>query len=109
MTVYVDSMLMSASVYNPGSGRTHSSRWSHLFSDQLNPAELHAFAQSIGLRRSWFQEGRDLLDREKPDPVQDHYDVTEFKRRVAIKAGAVPVDCDRAVSIWRAKRAALRG
>jgi hypothetical protein len=55
-------------------------RWSHLTAD--DKPELHAFAQRIGLQRSWFQDkSRGLW----------HYDVTEGKRREAVAAGAVEI------------------
>lgn len=77
MTVYVDDWRQRACV-----GRI-TARWSHLTvgpGDDLG--ELHAFADRIGLRRSWFQD--------KPWP-RAHYDVTDSKRQQAIAAGAVPV------------------
>lgn len=79
MTVYVDDARIPARV-----GRI-SGRWSHLFTDSTDLAELHAFAGRIGLRRAWFQH--------KPGPGYDfsHYDVTDGKRRQAIAAGAVQV------------------
>ena len=77
MTVYVDDMLMQASVPN---GRvTHHSRWSHLMADSIE--ELVAFAKSIGLKESWLQM--------KSSGV--HFDVTEPKRFKAIQRGAVEV------------------
>lgn len=47
--------------------------------------ELHTFAASIGLRRSWFQEpeGR---------PWHNHYDLTAGKRRLAVSMGAIQED-----------------
>jgi Protein of unknown function (DUF4031) len=77
MTVFVDDWRQQAQV-----GRLQA-RWSHLFTgpdDQLD--ELHSFASSIGLRRSWFQ------DRLWP---RAHYDVTEPKRQQAIAAGATEI------------------
>ena len=77
MTVYVDDWRQLARA-----GRI-TDWWSHLTvgpDDDL--AELHAFAERIGLRRAWFQD--------KPWP-RAHYDVTDSKRRQAITAGAVPV------------------
>ena len=50
--------------------------WAHLVSDQ-DLQELHAFAQRIGLKRSWFQ-------RES----YPHYDITAVKRDKAIAMGA---------------------
>ena len=77
MTLYVDDWRQAARV-----GQV-TARWSHLtVGPDGDPAELHAFAAAIGLRRAWFQD--------KPWP-HAHYDVTDSKRRQAIAAGAVPV------------------
>jgi hypothetical protein len=62
----------------------------HMFSDSLD--ELHAFAARIGLRRAWFQDGR-----------FPHYDLNEWRRRMAVKAGVVELDRRAAVEMWRAK------
>lgn len=102
MTIYVDTAMIRARV-----GR-HDSRWCHLMSDQLDPAELHAFAARIGLRRAWFQPGRSLFDRSKHDPVGDHYDVTEGKRRQAVAAGAVEIDRQGFAALMRKRRDACR-
>jgi hypothetical protein len=75
MTVYVDDLRMPATV-----GRLRA-RWSHLFTDQPDQAELHELASRIGLRRTWFQATASY----------PHYDVTDTKRRQAITAGAVPI------------------
>lgn len=81
MTVYVDNARIPARV-----GRIRA-RWSHLFADTQE--ELHAFALSIGLKRTWFQPGRPVNGR----PSRHwHYDVTESKRQAAIAAGAKPLD-----------------
>lgn len=72
MTVYVDDMRLPARV-----GRLEA-RWSHLLAD--TDEELHAFAASIGLRRSWAQY---------PGTWKSHYDVTDSKRAEAIRAGAL--------------------
>jgi hypothetical protein len=79
VTVYVDDAQIPAKV-----GR-YRARWSHLFTDSADFAELHEFAAGIGLLRSWFQR--------KPGSRYDfsHYDVTEAKRQAAIAAGAVEV------------------
>lgn len=100
MTIYVDSMFMRAKV-----GRIDA-RWCHMFSDQIEQAELHAFAQSIGLKRSWFQPGKRGLYKgtQQPDPSGDHYDVTKSVRAQAVAAGAIEVDRQEAVAIWRSKR-----
>ncbi|HEY2318346.1 MAG TPA: DUF4031 domain-containing protein [Solirubrobacteraceae bacterium] len=61
-------------------------RWSgggHLQAD--SPDELHAFARRIGLRPEWFQSrpGR---------PENDHYDLTEVGRTLALELGAIAED-----------------
>jgi hypothetical protein len=55
-------------------------KWCHLFADR--DEELHDFAKSIGLKREWFQSDWRL----------NHYDITEKKRELAIKRGAIAVD-----------------
>lgn len=91
MTVYVDDMLMPASV--PNGSRQVRGNWSHLIAD--TPEELHDFAARLGLRRSWFQEPKGLGGRAVPadslKAQQWHYDVTAGKRREALRLGAVPV------------------
>lgn len=89
MTVYVDDFRISARVGNING------RWSHLTADTRD--ELHAFAARLGLRRTWFQD----LETKHPSPRPGsfaaeswHYDVTDSKRRQAIRLGAVPVSWD---------------
>ncbi|MDX6686349.1 MAG: hypothetical protein QOF86_2477 [Baekduia sp.] len=67
----------------------------HLQADTT--AELHAFAEALGLRRTWFQHkaGR---------PWHDHYDLTAAKREQAIAAGAIAETTEQG----RARRKALR-
>ncbi len=74
MTVYVDDMQREARV-----GRLNA-RWSHLTADTDD--ELHEFAAKLGLKRAWHQ---------KPGTPISHYDVTEPKRQMAIRLGAVPI------------------
>ena len=61
--------------------------------------ELHAFAASIGLKRTWFQ----------PSSSGPHYDLTEGKRAQAVEKGAVELE-DRPfhaiLNHWRAEAAA---
>lgn len=93
MAVYVDDMLMLATV-----GRL-TARWSHLSADTTE--ELHAFADRLGMKRSWFQSASVYADTEtnrakgrvgKPRRgSRDHYDLTAPKRLLAIRLGAVPV------------------
>lgn len=62
-----------------------------MFVDTSTPIEeLHKFAESIGLRREWFQGA-----------WMPHYDLTGNKRAEAIAAGAVVVDGERFVRILR--------
>jgi uncharacterized protein DUF4031 len=56
----------------PGRGRL----WSHLISD-VSYAELHVFAEALGVPRRAFE--------------RDHYDVPEQRFRPALWLGAVPV------------------
>lgn len=100
MTVYVDDMFLRADV--PNGGRQVRGVWCHMFSDSLDPTELHAMAARIGMRRSWFQH--------KPGrPFHDHYDVTKSRRTAAVAAGAVGVSCEQMVEINRIKRCTFLG
>lgn len=74
MAVYVDDMLLPAQV-----GRIKA-KWSHLYAD--TERELHRFAKKLGMQRRWAQKSGTALA---------HYDLTESKRREAIRLGAVPV------------------
>ena len=59
----------------------------HLFAD--GPLEeLHQFAQGIGLKRAWFQDGS-----------IPHYDLVASMRAKAVASGAVEVDRDHAVAL----------
>lgn len=70
MSVYVD----AAGILYRGKPRHH------LTADSL--AELHAFAESIGVKRCWFHKAR----------THPHYDVTDAQREKALQAGAEAVD-----------------
>jgi len=73
--------------------------------------ELHAFAERLGLRRSYFQEPRGLLGRPVvPSSLAAqmwHYDVTEGKRQQAIRLGAESVTWRESIDIIRARHARL--
>lgn len=60
----------------PGAKRPFDKGNCHLTAD--DEAELHEFAEGIGMRRSWFQE----------HPIASHYDLTPGRREVALKRGA---------------------
>lgn len=71
MSVYVDKLR-----YWPPSSKWSYPASCHLYADSVE--ELHRFAESLGLKRSWFQ------DR----PRFPHYDLTASKRKLALKKGA---------------------
>lgn len=73
MSVYVDNAFVGFRGKWAGGG--------HMQADTLD--ELHAFADSIGLKREWCQ-------RSIGRPDKDHYDLTASKRDKAILAGAIP-------------------
>lgn len=56
--------------------------WSHMVSD-TSADELYAFADRLGLKRSWSQE--------RPKASAHHYDITPTMRARAIALGAVAV------------------
>lgn len=79
MTVYVDNARIP---WTPRKKRFQKP-WlmSHLFC--ASPSELHDFAESIGIRREWYQG---------PKAHWPHYDITEKYRRIAIKEGAIEIE-----------------
>jgi hypothetical protein len=88
MAVYVDDAFRSAAW----------GRWTgggHLQADSTE--ELHAFAESIGLRRAWFQERPGRPDR-------DHYDLTRDLREKALRAGAIAEPIKDGILRRRAQR-----
>jgi hypothetical protein len=67
--------------------------WCHLVADSLD--ELHQFAESLGLKRAWFQANASL----------PHYDVTVEVRAVALSMGAVIAD--RRTLVFRGRQLKL--
>lgn len=105
MTVYVDDARIQATV-----GR-YRDRWSHLTADTVE--ELHAFADRIGLRRTWFQTCKSTLCGGGRPANRDtcphwHYDVTESKRAQALASGAEEMDMRRWSELITARREAQR-
>lgn len=102
MGSYVDNARIPATV-----GRVRG-RWSHLTAD--TPAELHALADRIGLRRHWFQARCKYGACPAVDGVcaHFHYDVTDDRRAAAIQAGAQPIDIRQLGAITSARRQAFR-
>jgi Protein of unknown function (DUF4031) len=84
VTVYVDDFRVPARV-----GQLTARGWSHLTADTKD--ELHAFAACLGLKREWFQD--------KPGGAW-HYDVTESKRRAALRLGVVEVPWREFGRVW---------
>lgn len=74
MSVYVDP-LIDYGIKLPGLSSTKAC---HMATDG-NLEELHQFANSIGLKREWFQGEASI----------PHYDLTPNKRWLAVKQGAV--------------------
>lgn len=69
--IYVDEL-----VDYTGMTKLKYNRWCHLWTDG-DIKELHKFAQSIGLKRRWFQ-----------DKMFSHYDLVPSKRELALNKGA---------------------
>lgn len=67
----------------------------HMVADTLD--ELHAMAQRLGLKRSWFQVSRSGMP---------HYDICQTKREQAIRFGAVEIDRRKMVELVRRNREA---
>lgn len=64
----------------------------HMVADTLG--ELHAMAESIGMRRAWFQ------------PFSfPHYDLAKARRAEAVRLGAVEVDRQGIAGVMRRLRA----
>jgi hypothetical protein len=77
--VYVDAIREYPEIAIKEPARRFGRRWSHMTSD--TPEELHAMADKLGLKRSWFQPHR--------RPGFQHYDLTPSKRARALALGAV--------------------
>ena len=82
MAVYVDALFEwpIELTENPQARRVAGytgGQWCHMWADTLQ--ELHAMADKVGMRRSWFQDRQTF----------PHYDLTPSKRRLAVAYGAV--------------------
>lgn len=82
MAVYVDRLIYYAK--SPLGSR----KWCHMWAD--TEEELHAMAQRIGMRRSWYQEHGML----------GHYDLVESKRAIAVKEG----DIEMSYKLWHKRQ-----
>lgn len=74
MAVYVDDM------YTISLGNFGRMKMSHLMADSTE--ELLAVVDKIGVQRKWIQKEGNKLE---------HFDISISKRKLAIKAGAIPV------------------
>jgi len=74
MTLYVDDARIPAEVAGIVA------RWSHLTADSRG--ELDVFAARLGLRPQWIQY---------PGTCLEHYDLTDSKRRLALRLGAIAI------------------
>lgn len=95
MTVYVDTLIKHdlsgksaqvQSAFRDGA--------CHMFTDG-SLEELHAMAERLGMKRSWFQDHGDLK----------HYDLNARRRAAAVRAGAVECDKRKTVEVMRSNRA----
>jgi len=71
MSVYVDFLIDYGWKLGPSC---------HMTADTLE--ELHAMADAIGMKRSWFQVSRGDIP---------HYDLVNSRRKAAIKRGAIEI------------------
>ncbi|GCD38022.1 hypothetical protein OEIGOIKO_05832 [Streptomyces chrestomyceticus JCM 4735] len=93
MSVYVDEIKDYTTVSKMrGLRYTH---WCHLLADDIE--ELHAFAQRLGLRMTWFQD----------HAYRWHYDLTAGKRAMAVRYGAQEVDHHFVAELLAKRREAI--
>ena len=97
LMIYVDKLFvfesLNAQAFRTGAQFGH--KWCHMWCDG-DVGELHAMADRIGLKRTWFQD----------KPGFAHYDLVPPRREAALERGAVEMD----LRDWlRGKRAAIDG
>jgi hypothetical protein len=88
--IYVDDLFYWPGPMSPAA-RKHGCSWCHLMTDELTMENLHRFAASIRLKRSWFQDRRGL----------PHYDLTPGARARAVATGAREVSCTEIIRLCR--------
>ncbi len=79
MTIYVDDETKYPDHMIKGAARKWGRTWSHMWTDQDDPEELHVMAENLGLKRSYYQTDH---------PELCHYDIIPSKRKRAILLGA---------------------
>ncbi len=88
MTVYVDDM------FRVPMGRFGRMKMSHMIAESFD--ELHAMADKLGLKRSWFQG--------------DHYDISMSVRARAVELGAVEIGMRELAALsWLQRRGEVMG
>ena len=88
MAVYVDNMCASLRV----AGRNYV--MCHMLAD--SDEELHEMATRIGVSRHYWQQ--------PPKVSSSHYDITQSKRALAIKAGAIEVTMQEVAAMAASRR-----
>ena len=104
MTVYVDELRDYDPEQIKEPAQRYGRRWCHLNAD--TEVELHEFAARLGLRRSWYQPGN---QKDGFNWYLSHYDVTERKRALAVRLGAVEVHSRDQAKRFLVEREARRG
>jgi hypothetical protein len=89
MSVYVDRSFFTSAFK---SGRWRYNTACHMMADTTE--ELHAMAKKIGLKRSWFQS----------HTRYPHYDLTQNKRSLAVKEGAIEMGCKELIRMFMKKK-----
>jgi len=101
MTVYVDGAMISASVEHRG--RQIKSKWCHMTADTKE--ELISFAQAIGMSAEWFQTCKRKCGPEGKECIHWHFDLTQSRRAMAVRAGAKEINMHEMSNILTARRA----
>lgn len=93
MSCYVDNLQPAPRAWLRTRRGVVASEFCHLIAD--TERELHAMADAIGLKRSWFQDAASA----------PHYDLTPSRRAEAVRRGAREVDRFEFVQVIRRLRA----
>lgn len=89
MTVYVDVIRnYQEQEFSNKAAQRYGKQWCHMWADDLE--ELHAVAEKIGLKRSYFQYKNSGIP---------HYDLTPAKRTKALAIGAVEADVHKRIEM----------